>query len=128
MLTTQLPGLFIIENLIKGRCVHTSTEINEGDLIEICPVIVFSKEDLEKIHSTHLHDYYFLWGENRDQGAIALGFGSLYNHSDRPNAVFEIDVLDDEIRFYCIKEIGPGEEITISYVDSDFREDVKLWF
>jgi len=128
MLTTQLPGLFIIVDPQKGRCVHTSTEINEGDLIEICPVIVFSEDDLKKIHTTHLHDYYFLWGEERNEGAIALGFGSLYNHNKDPNAVFEIDTMDDEIRFYCTRKIEPGGEITISYVDSDFRENVKLWF
>ena len=128
MLATQIPGLFIIVDPIKGRCVHSSGDIVEGDLIEVSPVIVFPEQDLNKIHNTHLHDYYFLWGEKRDQGAIALGYGSLYNHSESPNASFEIDLSGEEIRFYCIKDISPGEEITISYVDSDFREDVKLWF
>ena len=128
MRTTQLPGLFIVNDKSKGRCVHTSVEINKGDLIEICPVIVFSKADLVKIHDTGLHDYYFLWGEDREMGAIALGYGSLYNHSSDPNALFEIDIENEEIRFYCLKKIPPGNEISISYVDSEFRKDVKLWF
>ncbi|MDG2450219.1 MAG: SET domain-containing protein-lysine N-methyltransferase [Saprospiraceae bacterium] len=128
MRATQMPGLFIVTDPIKGRCVHTGEEINVGDLIEVCPVIVFSEDDLKSIHNTHLHDYYFLWGAERKEGAIALGFGSLYNHSDDPNASFEIDLESDEIRFVCIQKIVPGSEVSISYVDSQFREDVKLWF
>ena len=128
MLTTQMPGLFLMNDEEKGRCVHTASPISKGDLIEVCPVIVFSPHDLEKIHSTHLHDYYFLWGEDRKSGAIALGFGSLYNHSKNANAEFEIDLIDNQIRFFCIQPIPPGDEITISYVDDDYRSDIKLWF
>ncbi|MEE9372867.1 MAG: SET domain-containing protein [Saprospiraceae bacterium] len=128
MRATQMPGLFIICDPNKGRCVHSAVEIRAGDLIEVCPVIVFTKEDLIKIHTTYLHDYYFLWGEKRGQGAIALGYGSLYNHSEVPNAAFEIDIQNQEIRFMCIKPIASGSEIVISYVDAGFRGDVKLWF
>lgn len=128
MKATQVPGLYIIKNDEKGRCVHSMNEITKGDLIELCPVISFSKEDLDKIHHTRLHDYYFLWGADRVGGAIALGYGSLYNHDENPNAAFEIDIENESIRIFCIKDIASGEEITINYIDSDFRDDVNLWF
>ena len=128
MRTSQVPGLYILLDVKKGRCIHSLNDIPKGSLIEVCPVITFSTADLSKIHDTRLHDYYFLWGVNKKEGAIALGYGSLYNHHDDPNAKFEIDIENDEIRIYSIRDISGGEEITINYVDSEFRKDVKLWF
>lgn len=127
MRSTQIPGLFLVTHPEKGRCVHTAEEINKNDLIEVCPVISFSKNDLKKIHKTALHDYYFLWGKNLKKGAIALGYGSIYNHSSKPNAAFEIDIHNGEVRFYALKKIKSGDEICISYTDKS-KKDVKLWF
>ncbi|MGB4959487.1 MAG: SET domain-containing protein, partial [Saprospiraceae bacterium] len=75
----QIPGLFITNSGDRGRGVFSSIEINEGDLIEVCPVIVIPKSQLPIIHKTVLHDYYFLWGEDMEDCAIALGLGSIYN-------------------------------------------------
>jgi SET domain-containing protein len=127
MLTTQVPGLYILKDVKKGRKVCTTNGLSPGDLIEICPVILLKKKERKIIHNTTLHDYYFLWGKKRNKPAIALGFGSLYNHSDQPNAAFELDLENVEIRISCIKEIASGDEITISYTDEGFK-DVKLWF
>ena len=88
---SQMPGLYIVDTYEKGRGVFTSKEISEGDLIEVCPVIVISKAELPILHKTILHDYYFLWGEEMTDCAIALGYGSLYNHAVHPNANFILD-------------------------------------
>lgn len=128
MRSTQHPSLYLVNQLTRGRSVFTSEQINFDDLIEICPIILIPQKDLENIHNTVLHDYYFLWGKNHKMGAIALGFGSLYNHSDDPNACFEMNEIDKEIYIRCIKPIIPHEEITINYIDSDLRNDFELWF
>ena len=46
---------------------------------------------------------------------MALGYGSLYNHSFFPNAEY-IKVWEERvIRFVALRDIRDGEEITINY-------------
>jgi SET domain-containing protein len=45
-----------------------------------------------------------------------LGYGSLYNHSDEPNAEYTHEA-DDAYSFMAVRDIAAGEEITISYGD-----------
>ena len=87
----RLPFLYFGPSPLGGRGVFTARDITPGALIEICPVLVLPAEELAVIHGTRLHDYYFLWGEDQQQCAIALGFGSLYNHASDPNAETVID-------------------------------------
>ncbi len=126
-MSLHIPGLFIAESQGKGRGVFTAEPLEPGDVIEICPVIVLPDHDLSTIHQTALHDYYFLWGDQRQQCAIALGYGSLYNHNDHPNAEIELDFVEENIIFRCLTPIQPGEEITIHY-HSDPEFGGKLWF
>lgn len=126
-MSLHIPGLYIAESAGKGRGVFTAEPLEPGDVIEICPVIVLQNHDLTVIHQTGLHDYYFLWGQQREQCAIALGYGSLYNHDDQPNAEIELDFGEEQIIFKCLKAIRPGEEITIHY-HSDPEFGGKLWF
>ncbi len=123
----RVPLLFIAPSELGGRGVFTELRLEEGDLIEICPAIVLSADDLERIHQTGLHDYYFLWGEDQKSCALALGYGSLYNHSFEPNARYLIDYEQNTIDFYCIREILPGEEITVNY-NGDPDEKTPVWF
>jgi SET domain-containing protein len=123
----QIPGLYISEDKQKGRGVFTSIAISEGDLIEVCPVIVISKVELPIIHKTILHDYYFLWGENMDDAAIALGFGSMYNHAVHPNANFILDFENNTIDIIAVQNIEPGDEITLNY-HGEPGDDASLWF
>lgn len=96
-------------------------------MIEICPVIVLPEADLPIIHRTKLHDYYFLWGDDQQQCAIALGYGSLYNHAYEPNARYLLDYEHDTIDFYCIKKIEAGEEITVNY-NGEPEVKTPVWF
>ena len=57
--------------------------------IELCPVVVIPPHEIETIDKTVIYNYYFLWQNN--QAAIALGYGSLYNHSYDPNAEYIMD-------------------------------------
>ena len=123
----QIPGLYITTSSDKGRGVYTSIDINEGDVIEVCPVIIIPKAELPVIHKTILHDYYFLWGENMDDCAIALGFGSLYNHEIYPNANFILDLENETIDIVAIKNIISGEEITLNY-NGEPGDETTLWF
>ncbi len=127
MLTTQAPDLYIVNDPIKSRCIHTASTILEGSLIEICPVIILNNQDTLAIHKTLLHDYYFIWDIAEKTSAIALGYGSLYNHSDTPNAEFSIHKSDRSIYIHAISQIDAGEEITMDYIASK-EEGYELWF
>ncbi|MBK7811245.1 MAG: SET domain-containing protein-lysine N-methyltransferase [Saprospiraceae bacterium] len=123
----RIEGLFVMKSEIAGRGVFTAEKIHKGDLIEICPVIIIPRSEVDTIHQTELHDYYFVWGENNQEAAIALGFGSIYNHSYNPNAEFILDLANSNIDFYSIQDIEPGTEITVNYHgDPECLDD--LWF
>lgn len=121
----HIPSLYIAPSALGGRGVFTSEPIEAGSIIEISPVIVVPAKDLPLIHQTYLHDYYFLW--EKGQCAIALGYGSLYNHAKISNAEYEMDYEGLTISFYCQQAIRAGEEITINYVEGG-NERTSLWF
>lgn len=123
----QRPGLYILHSEDKGRGVYTSQEIDADEIIEVCPVLVLPPHELSIIHKTSLHDYYFLWGVEQNQCAIALGFGSLYNHKNPPNAIFEMDYDAQTIDIRSTRKIAPGDEITIDYHAGD-EGGLQLWF
>ena len=123
----QRPGLYIAHSEGKGRGVFTSEEIQAGEIIEICPVLVIPSSQLPIIHKTVLHDYYFLWGEKMDQCAIALGFGSIYNHALNPNANFILDMDNQTIDIEAILTIEAGDEITLNYHGEPGNKN-DLWF
>jgi uncharacterized protein len=121
----RIPSLYIAPSPLGGRGVFTAVAIEPESLIEVCPVIVIPAKDVATIHDTCLHDYYFLWGD--EEAAIALGFGSLYNHARRPNADYHMDPDQLTIDIYCIRPIAAGEEITINYTDENDPR-TRLWF
>ena len=116
-----------------GLGVFATKEIKKYDLIEKCPVILFDRWILrhyydQRDHNHIIADYIFQWPGGQNV-AIALGNGSLYNHSDEPNAVWKYTVKDrnliyggfceagihDSIDFYAKKDISAGEEIFTNY-------------
>ena len=124
---TQASGLYIIEDNDRGRGVACLNDISSGSTIELCPTIQLNPKDTKTIHQTHLHDYYFLWDIEARTSAIALGYGSLYNHSKEPNCDYQLNDDTLEIHFFAIKDIPAGEEILINYQTLETTDD-KLWF
>lgn len=122
----QIPGLFIMEGE-RGRGVFTGGEIATDSVIELCPVIVLPAHETSMIHRSSLHDYYFLWDDEVGSIALALGYGSLYNHSSQPNAIFEVDHSSQSIRFSALRTIQAGEEVCIDYHAGDDGQR-QLWF
>ncbi|TFY83788.1 hypothetical protein EWM64_g213 [Hericium alpestre] len=104
----------------KGRGVFATRTITAQTLVEICPVLLFSAEEYE-LHGkyTVLDHYTFKWRDGRM--ALALGLGSLFNHSENPNISYTIDSTTDSIRYTTARRIEPNEELCIFYGH-------KLWF
>lgn len=119
--------LYIKEVPGKGRGVFTDEDIKAGELIEICPMIVMPFKDRKHIDQTNIYNYYFLWGDNHKESAIALGYGSLYNHSRGANADYVSYYEDAELHISCYRDIKAGEEVTINYNNEPDSQEV-LWF
>jgi SET domain-containing protein len=96
----------------KGRGVFARVLIPEGTVFERVPLLVIpAAEVLEGEDSRLLQDYVF---EYKKDVALALGYGSLYNHSYNPNARYD-DAGRQIKEFRALRDIHPGEEITINY-------------
>lgn len=121
---THLPFLYLKSSEVGGRGVFTAEPITAGTIVELAPVIVLPAEDRARVHATRLHDYYFLWAGKG--AAIALGYGSLYNHGADPNLDYCLDYDFQQIRFSACRDIAAGEELLIDYTAGDDEEG--LWF
>lgn len=127
-ITPQSPGnLIVTRTEDRGRGVFTRNAIAKGETIEVCPMIVFSKSDRLSIDDTFLYEYYFEWGKNGKKGALALGYGSLYNHSYTPNAQYIPDFENNVLEFVSIRDIQAGEEITVNY-NLDPDDNTPVWW
>ncbi|MCP3762280.1 SET domain-containing protein [Domibacillus sp. A3M-37] len=110
-----------------GRGIYAARDIKTGELIEVSPVLISPQTEWKYLEKTILFDYCFTWGENYEHTAIALGYGSLFNHSYTPNAVFVYNLDALSIDFYAIANINENEEITINY-NCDPEDKSSLWF
>ncbi len=95
----------------KGRGVFARRAIAEGEVMETCPVLVVSAGSIEDF-TAGIGGYVFEWGKGTL--ALALGFGSLYNHSYEPNARYEDTGARTKL-FVALRDIAAGEEITVNY-------------
>lgn len=98
-----------------GRGVFARKKIKQGEVIEECPVIVVPNKDMQDLKKTILVNYYFCFAKDESQWALALGFGSLYNHSYEPNATYTKKYARRVILITAIKDISKDEEITVNY-------------
>ncbi len=110
----------------KGRGVFAKKCFTKDELIESCQIIPFSSDDADKIELTILSNYWFAWKTDEvpsEYGAICLGNGSLYNHSNHPNAHVFKDYDHNLIHFIASEDIQVGTEITIKYGTIWFQEE-----
>ncbi len=110
----------------KGRGVFANRAFAAGERVEWLPVLVIPQEQLRHLDRTVLRDYYFAWGPSGRDGALALGFGSLYNHSYQPNARFEI-CGDEAVALVALRAIDRDEEITVNY-HGEPADEAPVWF
>ena len=107
-----------------GRGIFSTRAIKKDELIEETPVIIIPKIEWDRMRESILLNYIFHWGENK---ALALGYGSLYNHSYTPNARYARNIENNSIEFYAREDIQEGEEITVNY-NGDPEDRSPLWF
>jgi len=115
-------GVFVAPSSRHGRGVFAACHFEADDVVEDCPVLLVPSG---AIVALGLDGYCFEWDD--DQCAIALGYGSLYNHSWHPNARYDYDHDAGIVSYTAVRHIEPGDEITVNYSgDPEARTD--LWF
>jgi SET domain-containing protein len=99
----------------KGMGVFAVEPIKEGEVIEECHLVKLPTKKWET--SSLLIDYRFCYpmGENWEEYVLALGYGSIYNHSDTNNAMWRNHPTYKAFQFYALRDIEPGEEICVNY-------------
>jgi hypothetical protein len=123
----KLSTIFIGTTANKGKGVFTTTFIAEGTVIEVAPMLVLPEHDKKLIDKTHLYNYYFLWGNDNQKIAIALGYGSINNHSFSPNVAYKMDFENETITFVAWRNIEANEELLINY-NGDEDDKTPVWF
>lgn len=121
---TARPLVRVGPSPIHGTGVFATARIEEDDVIEACPILVVPPAQVKKVAGTTFSDYVYEW---HDGYALALGFGSLYNHSRSSNARYEMDYETEEITIVAVRRIRAGEEITINY-NGDHADPSPVWF
>lgn len=116
--------------LNAGRGVYAKCDIKKGEIIERSPIIEISQHDKSNLKESILVTYFFYFGKKKERLAIALGFGSIYNHSDKPNITYKIKPKEELIEFIALDDIKKDDELTFNYHNSSNLRGKKrpLWF
>ena len=104
-------------NFIDGNGVFASEDINEGDIICICPLLALPKEITT---NNILFDYVYQIDENNH--ALVFGSGSLFNHQNEPSVNYEYSESGKYMIYKALRDINKDEELTISYGDNWFND------
>ena len=115
-----------------GRAVFARRDLAEGEIFERVPVLlvpksqVFGAGEVAQRAGVAISWYVFTWiHPEREYVGLSLGYGSIYNHSETPNAKYRMH-LPDVMEFFAIRAIQAGEEITINYRgdQADTKSDI----
>ena len=117
--------IIVKKSKLHERGVFAARYINKKEIIEVCDLILLEESELHHLNKTILGNYTFSW--RNKYGALALGNGSLYNHSYEPNAKYIQEYKENKLKFVAIKDIKKGEEILVNYNGNPENKD-KVWF
>src|SRR3972149_10412996 len=109
------------DKTIEGRGMFARQPIKKGDLVAL-----WGGDVVDRVHYERLGEH-----QKRQSAQIEEGFylvsskpgpGDFINHSCEPNAG-----LDGQVVIRAMRDIDPGEEVTIDYamVDGDPRDDFE---
>lgn len=111
-------NVFVQPSPVHGLGVFAAKDFSSGEIIEKCPLLKLDVHEKNPL----LVDYRFWWEVDgkRMFYVLALGYGSLYNHSNQPIAYFINNHKDFTIDFIATREIKKGEEILIDYGGEEY--------
>ncbi len=106
-------AIIVKKSPMHGYGVFAAKKIRKGEKIEECYFIITKGGD------RGFEDYYF---DAHGKYAIFLGYGSIYNHADEPNADYILNMKRKVATIIADETIQKGEEIFISYGEKWFKD------
>jgi len=113
---------------IQGRGVFALEDIQEGELIERCPLVVLGWR-------MNYHKDPAIWAycftnscpceECKKHGGhflMVLGYGQMYNHQNDNNAAISFDLKNTIADIKAKRHISAGAEVFVSYGDKYFKD------
>ena len=109
--------LTVKKDPVKGRGIYALSNIKSNVVLEKCHLLI--------LHESEVHDLLdrYVFSYSKHHVALALGNGSLYNHSSKPNAYCYFTDDREQLIFETLRPIKKGEEILINYGYS--KKDLK---
>lgn len=100
-----------------GRGVFAVSPIPADTLLCSDALVMIPEAECPK--GSVLAAYVFYWSvvmeDGLAQNAIALGLGTVMNHSKNPNVIVYFEQDPDRLDFYTLRDIEPGEQLTHDY-------------
>lgn len=106
---------------IKGRGVFALQPIRKGEVVEVCELILIDLDQVQADLEGYVYQY------SKTKAAVALGNGSLFNHSDSSNCIFYFNFRKKQLIVEACKDIEVGQELTINYgYDRNSRQKFNI--
>ena len=107
-----------------GRGVFAEKNLEVGEIITNCEILVLSARDTKLVNQTDLQYYTFKF--EGDQDCLVLGDGEIFNHDDNSNVSYRLVNINGRflMEFSAIKPVKKDEQLFINYTD-DTKVDVK---
>lgn len=96
----------------KGRGLFAVKPIRRGEVIESSPALRVPEHERNLLEESFLKHYMFQTDDGKYY-VVGLGYVAVANHSDAPNA--EFDVTEDRVVIRAVKSIPVGTEVTVDY-------------
>jgi hypothetical protein len=109
MTRTELDWPLAVGVSKRDRMIIAARPFMAGELVHVAPVVVVPNEQVAGV----LENYVYTW--RRGRSAIALGFGSLFNHSKTPTLCLQKYPTKRLIMYWAIRSIDAETELTIDY-------------
>ena len=124
----SLPSIVVKDTgTAKGRGVFAARDFQAGEVVEVSPVILINMAFI--FLPNELKTVVFNWPSGEPNiHAVALGYGSLYNHDDPANMHTRKDHQNKQLFFIASRNIVAGEELTHNYNSNLDNPASNDWF
>jgi SET domain-containing protein len=97
----------------KGWGAFCSRKIPKKAVFNVTTLLPLTVREARLMSGSSLEPYWYEFGTK--SRAIALGLGSIMNHSDEPNCSFYYSKTKRTLTFYALRDIPAHEELTHDY-------------
>jgi SET domain-containing protein len=97
----------------KGWGAFCTRAIRKGTIFNITSLLPLTANEAKLMSGSSLEPYWYAFGARGR--AIALGLGSIMNHSNKPNCSYYFSKARRTLSFYALRSIPANEELTHDY-------------